>query len=337
MEVNPVFVGRDFSPRKELCFVLIPLHDPFISIFERHIKPTAAKCGLKAIKADDIYSVKPIMEDVWAYLNQARVVIADLTGFNPNVFYELGIAHTLGKEVIMISWSTSKPPFDVGNVRYINYAYPSQVEKFEKVLQETIIEVLRHPASKRASLSKERRGKKEPIVAASRIRLERLDSLTDFAREWTNTNYLKLIRSTDYQYGVSSWAIFERIGTAVRTEAVRRWKLSSGTAKDYADAVLLTIQTEFESGISAEVKKRAEELRIAEAQAQASRREDRSRMAYALAIFSSNRAPIESTALLDSLRKSGKFSDEQARDTVRKLFREGYIYESRPGVYRRVT
>jgi hypothetical protein len=147
MEVNPVFRGRDFKLKEDLCFVIMPLRSPFPSIFENHIKPIAKKCGLTAVKADDINSNKPVMEDVWAHLNRARIVVADLTGSNPNVFYELGIAHTLGKEVIMISQRRRKPPFDVGHVRFIPYTYPSKITLFEKKLRDTITQVLRDSKS----------------------------------------------------------------------------------------------------------------------------------------------------------------------------------------------
>ena len=116
----------------------MPLHDPFTSIFEEQIKPAAQKNGLKAVKADDISSNKPVMEDVWRYLNQARIVVADLSGSNPNVFYELGVAHTLGKEVIMIAQHLTVVPFDVGHIRFIEYEYPSGKEQLAYKLRETI-------------------------------------------------------------------------------------------------------------------------------------------------------------------------------------------------------
>ena len=57
------------------------------------------------MRADDIYDNRPIIEDVWRCTNEARILIAELTGRNPNVFYETGIAHTVGKEVILITQS----------------------------------------------------------------------------------------------------------------------------------------------------------------------------------------------------------------------------------------
>jgi hypothetical protein len=61
------------------------------------------------------------MDDVINLLWRARVVIADLTGKNPNVFYGTGIAHTLGREVIQITQSMDDVPFDLRSIRTVTY------------------------------------------------------------------------------------------------------------------------------------------------------------------------------------------------------------------------
>jgi nucleoside 2-deoxyribosyltransferase len=48
------------------------------------------------------------MQDVWNHINKARIIIADLTTRNPNVFYEVGIAHALGKDVILLTQNLSR-------------------------------------------------------------------------------------------------------------------------------------------------------------------------------------------------------------------------------------
>ena len=67
---------------------------------------------------------------------KTRVLIADCTERNPNVFYEIGIAHTLGKQVILIARSDDDIPFDLRPIRYINYKYtPRGMSEFEGNLQ----------------------------------------------------------------------------------------------------------------------------------------------------------------------------------------------------------
>ena len=68
-------------------------------------------------------SEKPglITNQIWNEIRKAEVVVADITDENPNVFYELGLAHALGKEVIMLSQSVSKRPFDISTARLLHY------------------------------------------------------------------------------------------------------------------------------------------------------------------------------------------------------------------------
>ncbi len=61
------------------------------------------------------------MQDVVSLIDRSRIVIADCTGRNPNVFYEIGIAHTLGREVILITQNEGDVPFDLRHLRYVHY------------------------------------------------------------------------------------------------------------------------------------------------------------------------------------------------------------------------
>lgn len=56
-------------------------------------------------RADDITEYTPIIEDIWERINSAELIIADMTKRNPNAFYELGLAHAIGKRAILISQS----------------------------------------------------------------------------------------------------------------------------------------------------------------------------------------------------------------------------------------
>jgi hypothetical protein len=85
------------------CFVLMPFAEDFKELWEDVIRPTIIGLGLRCIRADDLYGSRPIIQDVWENIARARVLIADLTGRNANVFYELGIAHQMGKDVILLA------------------------------------------------------------------------------------------------------------------------------------------------------------------------------------------------------------------------------------------
>ena len=340
MEVEPVFRGRKFKAKNDLCFVLMPLHDPFTSIFEQHIKPVAAKCGLNAVKADDIYSNKPVMEDVWAYLNEARLVIADLTDSNPNVFYELGIAHTLGKEVIMVAQHIVKVPFDVGHVRYINYVFPSKVAEFEKQLQATITQVLKDSTVEVRFLEQETKLRGiEKGQASSAVRLQRLASLTDWARDRTKNNLLILVHLGRYEHEtVSTWSVFERINSETRTEAVRRWGLSSGTAKDYADTVMLAIRPEFERQMESEIEK--EEKSKIRLRGYTSTTPLRIAWEWLDSIeyqAKSSDFVFQLNALIAHINKESGLTLDQANNATQDLIKMGAINEVRSGVYKRIS
>jgi hypothetical protein len=80
--------------------------------------------GLVCKRADDIKSNRAIMQDIWKSICEARIIIADMSNLNPNVMYELGIAHTIGKETILLYQKTNQElrfPFDLSHIRRIEY------------------------------------------------------------------------------------------------------------------------------------------------------------------------------------------------------------------------
>lgn len=146
IHANPIWQGRWINHESDYCFVLMPFTDEYDlqEIYTKHVKRVAEEgLGLRCERADDIHDVSGIMQSVWESINRARFIIADLTNRNSNVFYELGIAHTLGKPVIMISQSMNYVPFDLRHLRCIVYDFkPGRIEKFEETLEKTIRTVM---------------------------------------------------------------------------------------------------------------------------------------------------------------------------------------------------
>ena len=106
---------------QQLCFVLMPFGVPFDSYYQKIIKPAASVGGLDAVRSDEIYSTKPIIQDIWSRIWQARVIVADVTTKNPNVNYELGLCHALGIPTIIITKNILDVPFDYRHRRCITY------------------------------------------------------------------------------------------------------------------------------------------------------------------------------------------------------------------------
>ena len=117
----PIWRGRGFVINKNLCFVIMPFRYDWSDTIFSYIKEIIFKFQFDVKRADTVAG-HIIMEDIWRLINEAMIVIIDITGNNPNVFYELGMAHTLGKNVILLAQSTDDIPFDISPFRHIIYS-----------------------------------------------------------------------------------------------------------------------------------------------------------------------------------------------------------------------
>lgn len=130
------------------CFVIMPFAPPLGSHYSLIYEKAIVKAGLKPVRADaDIFATGKIMDQVWAGINGAKVLVAELTSRNPNVFYELGIAHTLKKPVVLVSSNELDVPFDVRHIRVIYYDVndPFWGDKLLNKVAENIVSALTNP------------------------------------------------------------------------------------------------------------------------------------------------------------------------------------------------
>lgn len=105
---------------RSLASIMMPFDAKFDRVYKT-LSQTAEAAGLRCRRADDIWENPAIIQDVVSLIDRSRVVICDCTGRNANVFYEIGIAHTLGRDVILITQSESDIPFDLRHLRYLKY------------------------------------------------------------------------------------------------------------------------------------------------------------------------------------------------------------------------
>lgn len=133
-----------FTSSSNFCFALMPLSEFFDQVYREIIKPVVISNGLEVLRADEIFSPGPIMEQIRASIQQSRFCIADITGKNPNVLYELGIAQTLGKPTVLLAQDINDVPFDLRNNRFIIYHLRNTqyIEKAKTELNNTIQHVL---------------------------------------------------------------------------------------------------------------------------------------------------------------------------------------------------
>ena len=141
---NLVF-GRPSENSQYKCniFVIMPFDTVLVPLFEDHLKAVANGLGYSISRGDDFFSKGSIMADVWSAIVCSRLAIADCTGRNPNVFYELGIAHALNKAVIMITQNIDDIPHDIRHLRAIKYEYsPEGMKILEESLKSAIEKIL---------------------------------------------------------------------------------------------------------------------------------------------------------------------------------------------------
>lgn len=138
----------------ESCFVICPFRDPFNEYYLEIYQPAIREAGLLPLRADEIFSPGMFMRDVVAGIFQSAVVLAELSGRNPNVFYELGLAHAYSKPVIMITQENDAVPSDLQGLRWISYQTSSVHwgRDLQRSIKETITTCLAATAVERARL-----------------------------------------------------------------------------------------------------------------------------------------------------------------------------------------
>lgn len=105
-----------------LAFVLMPFSEPWSGyVYEDILRPIIQSCGLSPMRADEMTG-RNVIDDIWKGIASSRLVIADISCPNENVFYEIGLAHAIGKPVVLLTQSHDRIPFDFRAQRLILYS-----------------------------------------------------------------------------------------------------------------------------------------------------------------------------------------------------------------------
>jgi hypothetical protein len=121
----------------DFAFVLMPFKPEFFKIYDAVIKPAINQLGLQCFNAQEDKRPTRITDMIFSYIVSATLLIADLTSKNPNVFYELGLAHAMNKPVILLTQTREDVPFDVAGIRYMEYNV-DHPDALKQELEETI-------------------------------------------------------------------------------------------------------------------------------------------------------------------------------------------------------
>jgi len=125
------------------CFVIMPFKEMYRELYDNFIKQILAQQGLETKRADEVFGTRPVIEDILENIVKSRLIVAFFTESNPNVLYEIGVAHALNKDVIILAPDVSTLPFDVRHRRCIPYENSLLgSEKLKSDLQQTVRHLL---------------------------------------------------------------------------------------------------------------------------------------------------------------------------------------------------
>ncbi len=128
-----IFIVPDDHLDTNLISVMMPFDASMTGVYNA-IVSAAKLAGFECQRVDNIWNQSPVIQDVFSLIFRSYIVVCDFTGKNPNVFYEAGIAHTLGKHVVPITQSEQDVPFDLRHHRFAKYL--NNGEGLEKLVED---------------------------------------------------------------------------------------------------------------------------------------------------------------------------------------------------------
>lgn len=138
-------IVKNFDVKKEApkAFVVMQFSSPYNELYDDVIKKVCKEFDLNVVRADETYGPGLILSDIIKQIYESRLIIAEISQSNPNVFYEVGYAHALNKPTILIAEKTTKLPFDVSPFRTLFYENTiAGKQKIEDGLKKHIVAAL---------------------------------------------------------------------------------------------------------------------------------------------------------------------------------------------------
>jgi len=184
--------GKGPQARKESCFIICPFGGWNDAYCDEIFNPAVESAGLEPSRADDLYRPSAIVHDIWEFVKKSRVMLAELTGKNPNVLYELGLAHAIGKPVIMVTQEMDDVPFDLRSLRVITYDVenPDWSTILRDSIKQALQEVLSSPElAVPPAFLRVRKVGRQPSVSPIKRKLLELEQQVDRLRSQERLRY----------------------------------------------------------------------------------------------------------------------------------------------------
>jgi hypothetical protein len=131
----------------DTCFVMMPFGEWFDRYYQEIYVPAIKEAGFEPVRADELFTTGSVVEQIWEQIEKAKLLLADLSGKNANVFYELGLAHAARKPVVFTSSNTEDVPFDLRHLRVIIYDIrePEWANRLRKSISDYLRNAIREP------------------------------------------------------------------------------------------------------------------------------------------------------------------------------------------------
>jgi hypothetical protein len=113
--------GFEVQAQRPTAFVVMQFTNPYNAFYSEVVRPICKEFQIDSLRADETYGPGLIIADVAKQITEARLVVAEITPANPNVYYEVGYAHALNKPTILIAEKGTQLPFDVSPFRVLFY------------------------------------------------------------------------------------------------------------------------------------------------------------------------------------------------------------------------
>ena len=130
---------------KPFVFTLMPFSEDFDDVYHLAIKPACTEAGGYCERVDEQIFVESILDRVYNQITKADLIVADMTNRNPNVFYEVGYAHALGKPAVLLTRNGDDIPFDLKH--YPHIIYEGKLTKLKSDLRRKVQVLISSPVS----------------------------------------------------------------------------------------------------------------------------------------------------------------------------------------------
>ncbi|ELS8947889.1 hypothetical protein K6U18_03580 [Vibrio fluvialis] len=202
--------------KKESCFVIMPFAEPFETYYKRIIKPAIDENDLYTARGDSLFRSTHIMDDIWNSIKDATLVVAELTGKNPNVYYELGLAHALKKPAILIASNIDDVPFDLRPLRVLVYDKndPDWGTLLKENISNAIKETLASPTEAIPHTFREYEVPKTPEEVTLSDRLSILENhVSELIVESFSNTYDESPKETDLNFSLGDRVVHPKFGS----------------------------------------------------------------------------------------------------------------------------